>query len=91
MTRLASVPGVRAAVADRSFAVDLRDSSGRVLGDAEREPAAGHGWSSSRLTPLALRTGTEPQGAGDVVVSGALAAAVHVGDRVRIVTAADRG
>ena len=40
VTRLASVPGVRAAVADRSFAVDLRDSSGRVLGDAEREPAA---------------------------------------------------
>src|SRR4051794_32487476 len=72
-TRVASVSGVHIAVADRTFAVDLHDTSGRVIGDAEGERATGHGWGSSSLTPLVVRTGAAPRGARDVVVSGALA------------------
>src|SRR4051794_20421343 len=50
-TRLASVPGVRAAIADVSVPVWL---AGR--------PTVAHGWSSAALTPYVLSAGRAPSG-----------------------------
>src|SRR5262245_14700418 len=72
--RLGAVPGVQAAVADRSFAV------GGSL--------TGHGWSSAALTPLHLVAGGPPRGSGDVVLDAASGS--RVGDRVEVATAAGR-
>jgi putative ABC transport system permease protein len=76
--RLAAVPGVHAAVADRSFAVTGADGASLT----------GHGWSSAALTPLHLVAGAPPRGAGDVVLDAASGSGV--GDRVEVATAAGR-
>jgi putative ABC transport system permease protein len=55
-TRLAAVPGVRAAIGDVSVPASL----------AGRDVAA-HGWSSAALTPYALTAGRPPARAGEVV------------------------
>lgn len=56
VTRLAAVPGVRAAVADLSVPARLG-----------RQRSELHGWSSSALTPYALTSGRAPIRAGEVV------------------------
>src|SRR3954447_21769331 len=56
VTRLAAVPGVRAAMADLSVPATLGS-----------RPTVAHGWSSSRLTPYALIAGRAPTGPGEVV------------------------
>jgi len=56
VTRLASVPGVRAAVADLSVPARLGNRPGEL-----------HGWSSSALTPFALIAGRAPARPGEVV------------------------
>jgi putative ABC transport system permease protein len=56
VTRLAAVPGVRAAVADVSVPARLGDRSGEL-----------HGWSSAALTPYALIAGRAPTRPGEVV------------------------
>ncbi len=78
--RLRALPGVRGAVADRTFATEVVDRRGRLVADA-----SGHGWSSSALTPLALASGRVPATPGDVVLDGGLGA--HLGERLRIATA----
>src|SRR4051794_26113411 len=55
-SRLASVPGVRAAIGDVSEPVRL--------GDRE---AVAHGWGSARLTPYVLSAGRAPARPGEVV------------------------
>src|SRR5690348_13550340 len=55
-SRLAAVPGVRAAIGDVSVPVRL----------ANRDAVA-HGWESARLTPYALTAGRAPVRAGEVV------------------------
>src|SRR3954447_13806133 len=55
-TRLAAVPGVRAAIADTSVPAQLGTHA-----------AEAHGWSSARLTPYALTAGRAPARASDVV------------------------
>ena len=54
--RLATVPGVRAAIADVSAPANL---GGR--------PAVAHAWSSAALTPYVLTAGRAPAGPGEVV------------------------
>src|SRR3954468_21219322 len=55
-TRLAAVPGVRAAIADTSVPAHLGTHA-----------AEAHGWSSARLTPYALSAGRAPARASEVV------------------------
>src|SRR4051794_19145056 len=55
-SRLAAVPGVRAAIGDVSVPVRL--------GDRE---AVAHGWGSAALTPYTLTAGRRPAGPGEVV------------------------
>ena len=86
-SRLAEVPGVTAAVPDRTFyAQALVD--GRPPGtDAQREDAhQGHGWSSARLGGLRLTAGEPPRRAGEVVVDRTLG--LRPGGPVTLLTAA---
>src|SRR5215210_7782179 len=55
-TRLAAVPGVRAAVSDVSSPARLGDRA-----------TVAHGWSSAALTPYVLSAGRPPAGPGEVV------------------------
>ena len=82
------VPGVARVVADRSVYAQLVDSRGRVLERHDGVTSVGHGWSSAALTPYKLASGHAPQGSTEVVVDTQLAArgALHLGDRVRILT-----
>ena len=90
-TRLKELPGVRDAIADRSFSTDII-ADGRALTGAEGAPPTGHGWQSASLTPFALTSGTTPRRVGDVVLDDELATqgSVHLGDRIRIGTATGR-
>ncbi|MEH1098368.1 ABC transporter permease [Micromonospora sp. CPCC 205561] len=86
-SRLVEVPGVAAAVPDRTFyAQPLVD--GRPSGtDAQREDAhQGHGWSSTRLGGTRLAAGEPPRRAGEVVVDRALG--LRPGGSVTLLTAA---
>src|SRR5947208_16675659 len=56
VTRLAAVPGVRAAVGDVSVPAQLA-----------RRSTEAHGWSSTRLTPYVLATGRAPVRPSEVV------------------------
>src|SRR3954451_15086699 len=56
VTRLAAVPGVRAAIGDVSVPAHLGQRAAVV-----------HGWASSRLTPYALTGGRAPMRPGEVV------------------------
>ena len=69
VARIASVPGVRAAIADRSVPASL----------GARQTVA-HGWSSAALTPYVLSAGRAPAGPGEVVTGYRLA----VGTRLRL-------
>src|SRR5215213_3776710 len=55
-SRLAAVPGVRAAIGDTSVPVRLGDRD-----------AVAHGWGSAALTPYVLTAGRPPAGPGEVV------------------------
>lgn len=78
---IASVDGVRAAIADWAFMVVLPGPG------ADGAPVIGHGWSSAALTPFTLTAGRAPA-AGEVVVDANLAARGHlrVGDRIPVTT-----
>ncbi|WP_116510044.1 FtsX-like permease family protein [Micromonospora sp. B006] len=85
--RLAALPGVAAAVPDRTFyAQPLVD--GRPSGtDGRREDAhQGHGWASARLGGLRLTAGEPPRRPGEVVVDRALG--LRPGVPVTLLTAA---
>ncbi|GAA4022058.1 ABC transporter permease [Allokutzneria multivorans] len=73
---VAATPGVREVVPDTSVSARVITSSGEVVG------MPGHGWASTKITPVALRSGTAP-GVGEVVLSASLA---PVGSSVRIAT-----
>ncbi|MEU7608880.1 ABC transporter permease [Micromonospora sp. NPDC049204] len=85
--RLAALPGVVAAVPDRTFyAQPLVD--GRPSGaDTGREDAhQGHGWSSAQLGGLRLTAGEPPRRPGEVVVDRALG--LRTGAPLTLLTAA---
>ncbi|GAB3804203.1 ABC transporter permease [Micromonospora zhanjiangensis] len=85
VTRLGALPGVAAAVPDRSFYVQaVRD--GRPVGAPEPGVPQGHGWASLGLSPYRLVAGTAPERADQVVVDRGLG--LRPGDRVTLLTAA---
>jgi putative ABC transport system permease protein len=64
---LRGVPGVAAAVPDRSFYAQLvRD--GRPVGDPAAGDPIGHAWSTAALAPYRLVAGAPPAAAGEVVL-----------------------
>ncbi|WP_305785612.1 ABC transporter permease [Symbioplanes lichenis] len=65
--KLRDVPGVTAAVADRTLPV--------VAAAAAGIPLAGHGWGSASLMPYAMVAGGKPAADNEVVVDNRLAAA----------------
>ena len=83
--RIASVPGVRTAVAEQSFPAQVVTASGEVLGGPQ---SLGHNWDAAVLAPFTLRAGAAPAAPGDVVLDADLAqrAGVGVGGQVRIAT-----
>ncbi|GAA4255283.1 ABC transporter permease [Dactylosporangium darangshiense] len=86
--RLAALPGVREAVADYAFPVQLAVDQRTVRG-ADGAPVVGHGWASAALTPFALRAGAPPK-AGEAVVDADLAARARLspGSTVEVTTRA---
>jgi putative ABC transport system permease protein len=84
--RLAALPGVRAAVPDRTFYAQALIDGRPHAADGQRQDAyEGHGWSSARLGGLRLAAGTAPLRPGEVVVDRALGLAP--GARVTLLTA----
>ncbi|MBE1489080.1 ABC transporter permease [Plantactinospora soyae] len=82
--RLAAIPGVRAAVPDRSFyAQAVLD--GRPVGEPAVTDPQGHGWSSAALAPYRLVAGSPPARADEVVLDRALA--LDPGTTVTLLTA----
>lgn len=65
--RVAAVPGVASAVADRSIAV--------APAAAPKVPTTGHGWASAALAPYRMVSGAPPRSDGEIAVDGRLAAA----------------
>lgn len=67
---LGGIPGVSAAVPDRSFyAQVLRD--GKPLDDPPAGDPLGHAWSTAGLAPFRLAAGTPPDAPGEVVLDRA--------------------
>ena len=86
-SRLADVPGVTAAVPDRTFYAQALVDGRPPATDARRTDAhQGHGWSSTRLGGLRLTAGEPPRRAGEVVVDRALG--LRLGGPVTLLTAA---
>ncbi|NSL42861.1 ABC transporter permease, partial [Streptomyces sp. 8P21H-1] len=81
--RLGRLPGVTAAVGDVGFPAAVIDARGRVVPSGEPE-AAGHGWSSTKLSEDPGIDGSAPTGTREVALDDATAGAagVGVGDRV---------
>lgn len=86
--RVAAVPGVRAALGDRSFPASVVGPDGVPAARRDGRPVFGHGWSSAALTPVVPQAGRAPTGADEVVVDADFARRVRVrpGDTVRVVT-----
>lgn len=85
VTGFAHLPGVRAAVGDRSLPAALIGADGSVV--TEGDPAAaGHAWSSLAVSGPARVQGSAPTGTGQVALARSLAdaAGVHRGSAVRI-------
>ncbi len=78
--RLAGLPGVAAAVADRSFYTQAI-----VDGKPSEAAVEGHGWSSARLGDVRLVAGDPPRRPGEVVLDRALG--LSPGSRVTLLTA----
>ncbi|MFG1650848.1 FtsX-like permease family protein [Micromonospora sp. NPDC049275] len=85
--RLAALPGVAAAVPDRTFYAQPLVDGRPPAADAGREDAhQGHGWSSAQLGGLRRTAGEPPRRPGEVVVDSALG--LRTGARVTLLTAA---
>ncbi|MFD8933743.1 ABC transporter permease, partial [Streptomyces sp. NPDC059578] len=86
--RLGALPGVRAAVPDRSFAAQALDG-GRPVGEQRPGDRLGRGWSSAALAPYRLVSGRAPRQADEVVVDRSLGFAT--GRRITLLTASGPG
>ncbi|MEV4533307.1 FtsX-like permease family protein [Asanoa sp. NPDC049518] len=64
---LRGLPGVTAAVPDRSFYAQLVHD-GRPVGDPEAGDPLGHGWSTAALAPYGLASGAAPSAADEVAL-----------------------
>lgn len=87
-TRLADVPGVEDVVGDVAFPAALLTADGQVVATADAR-SAGRSWSSVELLPTHRTDGAAPNGADEIALGSAAAAAVHadVGDSVRVAAA----
>ncbi|MFY1575803.1 FtsX-like permease family protein [Verrucosispora sp. WMMD703] len=86
-SRLTEVPGVTAAVPDRTFYAQALVDGRPPATDGQREDAhQGHGWSSTRLGGFRLTAGEAPRQAGEVVVDRALG--LRPGRPITLLTAA---
>ncbi|SCE77930.1 putative ABC transport system permease protein [Micromonospora coriariae] len=86
-SRLAGLPGVAAAVPDRTFYAQPLVGGRPSAADARREDAhQGHGWSDAQLGGLRRTAGEPPRKAGEVVVDSALG--LRTGAPVTLLTAA---
>ncbi|MGW5722428.1 ABC transporter permease [Amycolatopsis sp. NPDC003865] len=83
--RIASVPGVRSAVAEQSFPAQVVTASGEVIGGPQ---SLGHNWDAAVLAPFRLSAGRAPGAPDEVVLDAELArqAGVGVDGQVRIMT-----
>ncbi|MEV6372492.1 FtsX-like permease family protein [Micromonospora musae] len=73
VARLAALPGVAAAIPDRTFyAQPLVDGRPPRVHGQRQDANEGHGWSSARLGGLTLTAGAPPRRPGEVVVDAAL-------------------
>ncbi|MDO3700924.1 ABC transporter permease [Micromonospora sp. C28SCA-DRY-2] len=86
VARLAGLPGVAAAVPDRTFYAQPLVGGRPPATDGQRQDAhEGHGWSSTRLGGPGLTAGEPPRQPGEVVVDAALS--LRPGDPVSLLTA----
>lgn len=86
VSRLAGLPGVAAAVPDRTFhAQPLVDGHPSAVDTRREDTYQGHGWSSARLGGLRLTAGEPPRGPGEVAVDSALG--LRTGSPVTVLTA----
>ncbi|MEV4545110.1 FtsX-like permease family protein [Micromonospora echinaurantiaca] len=86
VARLAGLPGVAAAVPDRTFYAQPLVAGRPPATDGQRQDAhQGHGWSSTRLGGPRLTAGTPPRHPGEVVVDATLG--LRPGDPVTLLTA----
>jgi putative ABC transport system permease protein len=85
--RLAAIPGVLVAVADRTFPTTIATSDGRPVSTGL---TPGHGWQSAKLEPLRLIEGRPPRRPGDIVLEAELAgaASIRTGAHLRVTTGA---
>ena len=65
--RVSRISGVRRAVGDVTFPVDVV-RGGRLVHEVDGSPLSGHGWSSAKLAPFHLLPGGAPPRDGEVVV-----------------------
>jgi putative ABC transport system permease protein len=84
--RLEGLPGVVAAIPDRTFYMQaLIDGRPPGVEGQRQDTYEGHGWSSARLGGLQLTAGVPPASAGEVVVDRALG--LRTGGPVTLLTA----
>ncbi|KOX09178.1 FtsX-like permease family protein [Micromonospora sp. DT68] len=84
--RLAALPGVVAAVPDRTFyAQPLVDGRPSAVDTRREDAQQGHGWASAKLGGSRLTAGEPPRGPGEVVVDSALG--LRIGAPVTLLTA----
>lgn len=81
-TKIARLPGVRAAVPDVSIPLALR-ASGPDDRSTRTWTVTAHGWPSAALTPLRVVSGQAPTGAGDIAV--AAGSGLRPGEHVRLI------
>ncbi|MEU5974573.1 FtsX-like permease family protein [Streptomyces sp. NPDC047315] len=81
---LAGLPGVHAAVPDRSFYAQAVDGP-RPLDEQRAGDRLGHGWSSAALAPYRLASGRAPRAADEVALDRSLGLAT--GARTTLLTA----
>src|SRR4051794_1778364 len=89
-SRLRGIAGVKSVIADRSVYAAAVDRHGRLIKGENGALSVGHGWESAQLTPYVLTSGHAPTHRSEIVVDEWVASrgAVHVGQRLRILTAA---
>ncbi|MFE2149839.1 ABC transporter permease [Streptomyces lavendulae] len=73
VTKVASLPGVRAALPEITFPAYAVTPKGQVVPGVDDKPSYGHAWTSAPLTPFTLAEGAAPIGADEVVVDRELA------------------
>ncbi|GAB2591839.1 FtsX-like permease family protein [Kribbella endophytica] len=79
--KIRAVDGVTEVIGDLTFATPVQTAGSFV-------PAEGHSWTSARLAPYKLVSGTPPAAPGDVVLDSSTArtASVRVGSRITLLT-----